>query len=134
MATTTVSVPTRPYREHISRVLLVAFALSAAHTVYVTVADIADPNFTATTPTAWLFYAIGFGLVAGSRSDRRGVQLAVMAVLGLLLAVALFYYPTVFSPRLQNTVGWLENDIYTGLLMIAEYFAVLRFRGVTLVR
>ena len=134
MATTTVSAPTRPYSEHISRVLLVAFLLSAAHTIYVTIAGIADPGFSATTPAAWAFYAVGFGLVAAARNERRAAQIVVLTVLTVLILVAVFAYPSVFTGKMQNTFGWLENDVYTGLLMIAGYLGVLRLRGTTLVR
>jgi uncharacterized membrane protein YbhN (UPF0104 family) len=49
--------------------------------------------------------------------------------LGLLLVVAVFYYPTTFVPRQQTTFGWFENDVYTGLLMVALYLGVGRLRS-----
>ena len=51
----------------------------------------------------------------------------------MLLYVSVFYYPTTFEPRQQTTFGWFENDVYTGLLMIAFYLVVMRLRRITLV-
>jgi hypothetical protein len=45
--------------------------------------------------------------------------------------VAVFWYPTTFTLRQQTTFGWFENDVYTGLLMIALYLGAHRLRGVT---
>jgi len=46
--------------------------------------------------------------------------------------VAVFYYPTTFTARQQTVFGWFENDVYTGLLMIAAYLSAQRLRGITL--
>ena len=48
------------------------------------------------------------------------------------LAVAVFWYPTTFVPRQQTVFGWFENDVYTGLLMIAWTLGALRLGGLTL--
>jgi hypothetical protein len=47
-----------------------------------------------------------------------------------LIAVGIFYYPTVFPPSAQTTLAWFENDVYTGLLILAEYLCVQCLRGV----
>jgi hypothetical protein len=122
---------TAGYTTQMSLVLAVAFALSAAHTTYGFIVGIGDPSFTVTTPVAWVFYALGFTAAAAARSRRRPVQVAVVAYLGVLLAVAVFFYPTTFTPRQQTTFGWFENDVYTGLLMVALYLGVLQLRRVT---
>lgn len=122
---------TATYGTQMSLVLTVAFVLSAVHTTYSYVAGIGDAGFTVTTPVAWVFYALGFTAAALSRSPRRGVQVGIVAYLVLLVTVAVFYYPTTFVPRQQMTFGWFENDVYTGLLMIALYLGVLQLRRVT---
>lgn len=38
--------------------------------------------------------------------------------------------PPTFVPSQQTAFGWFENDVYTGLLMIALYVVVHRLRGV----
>lgn len=54
-----------------SHVLVAAFTLSAGHTVYAWVAGIEDPEFTVTTPLAWVFHAVGFGVaVLAGRTGR----------------------------------------------------------------
>ena len=58
--------------------------------------------------------------------------MALLTSLGVLLVVAVFWYPTTFVPRQQTVFGWFENDVYTGLLMIAWYLGAQRLRGVTL--
>jgi peptidoglycan/LPS O-acetylase OafA/YrhL len=123
---------TASYGGRMSLLLAVAFALSATHTTYGYLTGLGDPRFTVTTPVAWVFYALGFATAAAARSRRRWLQVAVVGCLAVMIAVAVFYYPTTFVPRQQTTFGWFENDVYTGLLMVAAYLGVQQLRGVTL--
>ena len=123
---------TAAYGHHISGILLVAFTLSAGHTVYAWVEGIEDPTFTVTTPLAWVFYAVAFGFAVLARKGQRWAQVAVLTFLGVLLGISVFYYPTTFGPAQQTTFGWFENDVYVGLLITATYLAVLRLRRTTL--
>jgi hypothetical protein len=123
---------TSAYSRQIAGVLIAAFALSATHTVYSWVAGINDPSFNPTTPVAWVFYAVGFGSAALALRSGRVVQWSLATYLGVLLWVAIFYYPTTFTLRQQTTFGWVENDVYTGLLMLALYLVVQRLRRVAL--
>jgi hypothetical protein len=120
------------YGHQMSLVLVVAFALSATHTFYSWATGIQDPSFTVTTPVAWVFYAIGFAAAVICRREQRWAQWLVAAYLAVLLYVAVFYYPTTFVTKQQTTFGWFENDVYTGLLMIAFYLGIQRLRRVTL--
>jgi hypothetical protein len=123
---------TTSYGTVLSLVLVSAFALSATHTVYGYVTGIGDPSFTVTTPAAWLFYAAGFGSAALARRESKPAQVVLLAYLGLLVLVAVFWYPTTFVARQQTVFGWFENDVYTGLLMIGWLLTALRLRGVSL--
>jgi hypothetical protein len=40
--------------------------------------------------------------------------------------------PCYFVPSEQTTFGWFENDVYIGLLMLAEYLCIQRLCNVTL--
>jgi hypothetical protein len=117
---------------HMSHVLVAAFTLSVAHTVYAWIGGIEDPTFTVTTPLAWAFYAVAFGAAVLARRTGRAAQLTVLAFLAALLCIAVFYYPTTFGPRQQTTFGWFENDVYIGLLVTATYLGVQRLRRTTL--
>ena len=136
MATVTIPLAERTrsarYSHRLSLVLVVAFALSAAHTTYAYVVHLGDPAFTVTTPVAWIFYAVGFASAALAAKDARWAQVALLSYLGVLLAVAIFFYPTTFELRQQTVFGWFENDVYTGLLMVAAYLSVERLRRTTL--
>ena len=123
---------TASYGRHMSQVLVAAFTLSAAHTVYAWIGGIEDPTFTVTTPLAWAFYAVGFGAAVLAGRTGRAAQLSVLAYLVALLGIAFFYYPTTFGPRQQTTFGWFENDVYVGLLVTATYLGVQRLRRTTL--
>ncbi len=123
---------TLPYGRAISVILAVAFTLSATHTVYAYASGIQDPGFNLTTPAAWVFYAVGFAAAVLSRRKSRSLHVALLGYLGLLLVVAVFYYPTTFTARQQTVFGWFENDVYTGLLMIAAYLSTARLQGITL--
>jgi peptidoglycan/LPS O-acetylase OafA/YrhL len=120
------------YGAQMSLVLVVAFALSATYTWYAWVTGVEDPSFTVTTPMAWVFYAIGFAAAVLCRREQRWARWLVTIYLGLLVLVAVFYYPTTFVERQQTTFGWFENDVYTALLVLALYLGIQRLRRVTL--
>ena len=126
--------PTRSttYGARIRAVLVVAMTLSATHTVYSYVAGLGDPRFTVTTPVAYAFYAVGFAAAHLALREARWAQLTMLAYLALALLVAIFVYPTTFVPRQQTVFGWFENDVYTGLLMVATYLGIERLRKVRL--
>ncbi len=132
--TTVPTTPTRTvrYSRQTSAVLLTAFAGSAAYTTYTTLAGLPEAGFSATDPIAWAFYAVAFALALAVRTDRLAVWWALAVLLPLLLAVAVLVYPASFVPELQTTVGWLENDAYTGLLVLALYLVVQRLRHAAL--
>jgi hypothetical protein len=132
-ATSDLRTPTR-YARSVSRVLTAAFTLSAGYTVYGTVAGLAPDSFNATDPLAWAFYAVGFGLALGARTDRAAAWWTLAGLLPVLLYICVFVYPDTFTPELQTPIGWLENDGYTGLLMIAAYLTWQRLRGHSLAR
>ena len=134
MTTTTLGRSATRYRTQVSGTLLLAFTLSAAHTVYGTVAGVAPDAFNALNPVSWAFYAVGFGMAIAARTDRTAVWRALAVYLPVLLAVGLFWYPSVFTAKLQNPFGWIENDGYMALLAVALFLTVQRLRGVVLSR
>jgi hypothetical protein len=121
------------YGAVVSAVLIVAFSLSVVHTVYAWVSGLEDPDFTVTTPLAWGFYAVAFGMALLARRDRSWAVWTVVAYLVVLLGIAVFYYPVTFTAEKQTVFGWFENDVYVGLLVTAFVLQVLRLRGVSLV-
>ena len=130
----TTSTPSRiTYSTEISRFLVAAFTLSVVHTCYAWLSGLQDDRFTVTTPVAWVFYAVGFAAAVLARREAPWAQWVLAGYLLVLLYVSVFYYPTTFEPRQQTTFGWFENDVYTGLLMIAAYLAVMRLRGIAVV-
>jgi peptidoglycan/LPS O-acetylase OafA/YrhL len=136
MTTTTTSTPTTTesrYGDVIALVLVAAFTLSVAHTVYAAVQGLEDPDFTLTTPLTWIFYGVGFGMAALARREAAWAQRVVLAFLVLVIAIGLFYYPTTFTGDKQTTFGWFENDVYMGLLIVAFFLSVLRVRRRSLV-
>ncbi len=80
-----------------------------------------------------MFYAVGFASAFLARRDARWAQWTMLAYLAVLLYVSVFFYPTTFVAKQQTTFGWFENDVYTGLLMIAFYLVVMRLRSIALV-
>lgn len=121
------------YRTQLAVIMLAAFSLSVVHTIYAWLAGIEDPGFTVSTPLAWIFYVVAFAVTALVLREERWAQLTVLAFLVLILLIGIFYYPTMFEPRQQTIFGWFENDVYLGLLMLALYLGIQRFRGVTLI-
>lgn len=111
-------------QRHVPWVLAAAFSLSVVHTVYAWLHDLADPDFTVTTPTTYLFYALGFGSAWLARRPSRRARSVLLAYLVAVLGISVFYYPTTFEPSMQTTFAWFENDVYVGLLCVAAYLTV----------
>lgn len=128
-----VATRTRRYGTVVSELLIAAFTLSVIHTIYAWLADLADPEFSVTTPLAWGFYAVAFAMAFLARRDGAAAVWTVAAYLLVVLGIAIFYYPTTFTTAQQTVFGWFENDVYVGLLVTAFVLQVLRLRGVTLV-
>lgn len=133
-ATADPSRPTARYHHQVGGVLLTAFTLSAGYTAAGTIAGLDLGDFNAASPPVWVFYAAMFGLTAAVWRNLRPAWWALVVVLPLLLAVGILVYPHTFTPELQTPIGWLENDVYMGLLMVAAYLTVQRFRGSTIGR
>jgi cytochrome bd-type quinol oxidase subunit 2 len=122
----------RPYRTQVAGVLAAAFAVSLAYSVIVTFTG-SHEGYSLGDPALWVFYAVGFGLAALALSDRRWAWWVTAAMVLALIAVGIFYYPTVFPPSAQTPLAWFENDVYMGLLILAEYLCVQRLRNVDLI-
>jgi cytochrome bd-type quinol oxidase subunit 2 len=119
----------RSYSIQVSGVLAAAFALSLAYSVIVTLTG-SHEGYGLGYPTLWIFYAVGFGLAAMALTDRIWAWWVVAVTVLILIAVGIFYYPTVFPPSAQTPFAWFENDVYMGLLILAEYLCVQRLRNV----
>jgi cytochrome bd-type quinol oxidase subunit 2 len=119
----------RPYRTQVAGVLAAAFALSLAYSVIVTFTG-SHEGYGMADPALWVFYAVGFGLAALALADRIWAWWVIAATVLALIAVGIFYYPTVYPPSAQTTLAWFENDVYIGLLILAEYLCVQRLRNV----
>lgn len=107
--------------------LAAAFALSFAYSTIVTFTG-SHEGYGLGDPALWVFYAVGFGLAALALVDRIWTWWVVAAAVLALIAVGIFYYPTIFPPSAQTTLAWFENDVYVGLLILAEYLCVQRLR------
>ena len=53
----------------------------------------------------------------------------MLTFIASVLLIGVFYYPTTFGPEQQTVFGWFENDVYLGLLVVAGYLGVQRWRG-----
>lgn len=76
---------------------------------------------------------LGFGLAALTLTDKIWAWWIVSVAVLALIAVGIFYYPTIFPPSAQTTLAWFENDVYVGLLILAEYLCVQRLRNVDVI-
>jgi len=119
----------RLYRSQVAGVLAAAFALSLTYSVIVTFTG-SHEGYGMADPALWAFYVVGFGLAALALTDRTWAWWVVAAGVLALIAVGIFYYPTIFPPSAQTTLAWFENDVYMGLLILAEYLCIQRLRNV----
>lgn len=134
--TTTVSPAsqrTRTYATVVSGLLFIAFTLSVVHTLYAWQGGLEDPDFTVTSPLTWGYYAVAFAAATVVRRDRPWTRWCVATYLLVLLGISVFYYPTTFVPAHQTVFGWVENDLFVGLLLTALFLLVLQLRRITLV-
>ena len=120
------------YRTQVAGVLAAAFALSLTYSVIFTFTG-SHEGYSMADPALWVFYAAGFGLAALALTDRVWAWRVVAAGVLALIGVGIFYYPTIFPPSAQTTLAWFENDVYVGLLILAEYLCVQRLRNVSLI-
>jgi hypothetical protein len=120
---------TRRYSAEVAGVLVAAFTISLLYTVISTVSGVMHG---ANNPSLWIFYVVGFGLAALARMDRPWTWWIVSAAVLLLILGGIFLYPAYFVPSEQTAFGWFENDVYIGLLILAEYLCIQRLRNVTL--
>ena len=118
-----------PYSRQVAGVLATATLLSMIYTTYTAITlgtgDLQNP-------ATYVVYGAWWVLVALVRTDKVWTWRTVAAATALMLAVGVFYYPTVFVPARQTTFGWFEYAGYMGLLLLAEYLCIQRLRGVTL--
>jgi hypothetical protein len=117
------------YSTQVAGVLVAAFTISALYTVISTLSGVIHG---ANNPILWIFYVVGFGLAALARMDRSLTWWIVSAAVLLLILGGIFVYPAYFVPSEQTAFGWFENDVYLGLLILAEYLCIQRLRNVTL--
>lgn len=117
------------YASQVSGLLLAAFGLSAGYTIWTTASGVAHDSFNATSQGVWAFYVAMFAVALLVRTDRPAIWLLLSALLPLLLMIGVFVYPTTFTSKQQTPLGWFENDVYLGLLMVASYLTVQRLRG-----
>jgi hypothetical protein len=103
----------------VAAAMLAAYALSIAYTVWSTATGVAPDAFSVRSPGAWAACVLGIAVAGLAVREGRRVRLAVTAWLVLSIAVAVLVYPHVFTPARQTGVGFFENDVYTGLLMVA---------------
>jgi hypothetical protein len=117
------------YSTQVAGVPVAAFTISLLYTVISTLSGV---MYDANNPILWIFYVVGFGLAALAPMDRPWTWWIVSAVVLLLILGGIFVYPAYFVPSEQTTFGWFENDVYIGLLMLAEYLCIQRLCNVTL--
>ena len=118
-----------PYSRQVAGVLAAATLLSMIHTAYTAITLGTDDL---RNPATYVVYGAWWALVALVRTDKVWAWRIVTAATALMLAVGVFYYPTIFVPARQTTFGWFEYAGYMGLLLLAEYLCLQRLRGVTL--
>ena len=120
------------YSTQVAGVLVAAFTISVLYSVISTLSGVTHEANNLEDPGLWIFYVVGFGLAALARMDRPETWWIVSAAVLLLLLGGIFLYPAYFVPRTQTAFGWFENDVYIGLLILAEYLCIQRLRNVTL--
>jgi hypothetical protein len=120
------------YSTQVAGVLVAAFTISALYSAISTLSGVTDAVNNLAEPGLWIFYAVGFGLAALARMDRPATWWIVSGAVSYLLLAGIFQYRAYFVPRMQTDFGWFENDVYIGLLLLAEYLCIQRLRNVTL--
>jgi peptidoglycan/LPS O-acetylase OafA/YrhL len=120
------------YSTQVAGVLVAAFTISVLYSVISTLSGVTHEANNLEDPSLWIFYVVGFGLAALARMDRTESWWMVSVAVLLLLLGGIFLYPAYFVPSTQTAFGWFENDVYIGLLILAEYLCIQRLRNVTL--
>ena len=100
-------------------VMLAAYLLSIAYTIWSSATGVAPAAFSVSSPGAWAAYAVGLAVTALALRDGRAARGVVTGWLVLSIVIGLLVYPQAFTPEHQTAFGFVENDLYTGLLLVA---------------
>ena len=92
------------YGYEVPVLLVAAFTLSVAHTIYAWRSGLEDPDFTVTSPLTWGFYAVAFAMAALARKDALVAQVVVLSYLVAVVGIARLLLPDDVHPRAADDV------------------------------
>jgi hypothetical protein len=80
-------------------------------------------------PALWAAPLAGLGATALVLTDRIWAWWAASLLIPALIGVGVALYGLLLAPGLQTAIGWFQNDISIGLLVLAEYLCVQHLRS-----
>ena len=80
-------------------------------------------------PGMWAAPLAGLGATALVLTDRLWAWWTASLLIPALIGVGVTLYGLLLAPGLQTAIGWFQNDVCIGLLVLAEYLCVQHLRS-----
>jgi hypothetical protein len=80
-------------------------------------------------PGMWAAPLAGLGATALVLTDRLWAWWTASLLIPGLIGVGVTLYGLLLAPGLQTAIGWFQNDVCIGLLVLAEYLCVQHLRS-----
>lgn len=121
----------RPRRDGVPVALVMgtALVLSGGYLGSLALAGLLPSGLAELGPVMWAAPLAGLGATALVLTDRIWAWWAASLLIPPLIGVGVSLYGLLLAPGLQTAIGWFQNDVYIGLLVLAEYLCVQHLRS-----
>jgi hypothetical protein len=124
-------VRSRPGGRRVALVLAAAFTLSAGYLGFLTLTGLLPGGPADAGPAKWAIPLAGFATVGLVLTDRAWAWRTAAVLIVVFIGLGITLYGALLVPGLLTAVGWFQNDVYIGLLGLAEYLCLRHLRHPT---
>lgn len=121
----------RPRRDGVPVALVMgtALVLSGGYLGSLALAGLLPSGLAELGPAMWAAPLAGLGATVLVLTDRIWAWWATSLLIPPLIGVGVSLYGLLLAPGLQTAIGWFQNDVCIGLLVLAEYLCVQHLRS-----
>lgn len=120
----------RPRRDGVPVALVMgtAMALSGGYLGSLALVGLLPGGLAELGPAMWATPVAGLGAAALVLTERTWAWWTASLLIPALIGVGVTLYGILLAPGLQTAIGWFQNDVCIGLLVLAEYLCVQHLR------
>ncbi len=115
-------------RWQVALLLGAAFTLSTGYLGVLTLTGLLPGRLADAGPAPWAVSLAGFAIVGLVLTDRTWAWCAAAVLIAVFIGIGITLYEALLVPGPLTAVGWFQNDVYIGLLGLAEYLCLCRLR------